>query len=87
LWSQVNDSDIEDDTYMNRITSQVFKDDKFTTNNCLFVVAVVDLIFDVNVPTTTLTGETITKRMNKLNNKKVFKYLLSLINFIFTNYI
>lgn len=73
LWSQVKDSDKDDDTYINRITSQVFKEDKFTTNNCLFVIAIVDLIFDVNVQATTLSGETITKRMEKLNNDKVFK--------------
>ncbi|CAB4483681.1 unnamed protein product [Rhizophagus irregularis] len=70
LWSQVKDSDKDDDTYINRITSQVFKEKKFTTNNCLFVIAVVDLIFDVDVQTTTLSGETITKRMEKLNNDK-----------------
>ncbi|CAB4473771.1 unnamed protein product [Rhizophagus irregularis] len=70
LWSQVKDSDKDDDTYINRITSQVFKEEKFTTNNCLFVIAVVDLIFDVDVQTTTLSGETITKRMEKLNNNK-----------------
>ena len=61
-----------EDTYINRIASQVFKEKKFTSNNCLFVVAVVDLIFDVNVETTTLTGEAITKRMGKLNSEKVF---------------
>ncbi|PKC51515.1 hypothetical protein RhiirA1_405487, partial [Rhizophagus irregularis] len=66
LWSQVKDSDKDDDTYINRITSQVFKEEKFTTNNCLFVIAVVDLIFDVDVQTTTLSGETITKCMKKL---------------------
>ena len=84
MWSQVKDSDKEDDTYINRITSQVFKEDKFTTNNCLFVVAVVNLIFDVNVLITTLTGEAITKRMDKLNSEKVFNnyHLSSLINFI-----
>ncbi|CAB4385782.1 unnamed protein product [Rhizophagus irregularis] len=49
LWSQVKDSDKDDDTYINQITSQVFKEEKFTTNNCLFVIAVVDLIFDLNV--------------------------------------
>jgi hypothetical protein len=69
LWNQV-DSDKDDDTYINRITSQIFKEDNFTSNNCLFVVAVVDLIFDVSVSSTTLSGETITKRMNRL---KVFK--------------
>ena len=73
-----------EDTYINRITSQVFKEEKFTSNNCLFVLAVVDLIFDVNVQTTTLTGETITKRMGKLNSEKVFNnfHLSSVINFI-----
>ncbi|PKK60148.1 hypothetical protein RhiirC2_793755 [Rhizophagus irregularis] len=49
---------------------QVFKEEKFTTNNCLFVIAVVDLIFDVNVQVITLSGETITKRIEKLNNNK-----------------
>jgi hypothetical protein len=73
LWSQVKDSIKENDTYINRITSQVFKADKFTTDNCLFVIAVVDLVFDVNVPTTTLTGEAITNRMKKLFDEKVFK--------------
>ena len=71
LWSQVTESEKDDDTYINHITSQVFKIDKFTANNCLFVLAVVDLIFDVNVPSTTLTGETITDRMKKLLDEKV----------------
>ncbi|CAB4393680.1 unnamed protein product [Rhizophagus irregularis] len=34
------------------------------------IVAVVNLIFDLNVQATTLSGETITKRMEKLNNDK-----------------
>lgn len=60
LWSQVNESKKDNDTYINRITNQVFKVNNLTTNNCLFVLAVVDIIFDVNVLSTTLTGETIT---------------------------
>ena len=44
-------------------------------NNCLFVVAIVDLIFDVNVHSTTLTGEMIVKRMNeKLEEKVLYNY-------------
>jgi len=66
LWSQVKDSNKEDDTYINRITSQVFKKSQFNSNNCLFVVAVVNLIFDTNMQITTLTEETIIKRMNQL---------------------
>lgn len=78
LWNQVKDSNKEDDTYISRITSEVLKPEKFTTNNCLFVLAVVDIIFDATVPTTTLTGEMIIKRMNKLSEEKVFnnKHLL-----------
>jgi hypothetical protein len=71
LWSQVKDSIKEDDTYIDRITSEVFKVEKFTTNNCLFVVAIVDLIFDSNVSSTTLTGEMIVRRMNEKSNEKV----------------
>ena len=70
LWSKVNESEKGDDTYITRITNQVFKVNKLTTDNCLFVLAVVDLIFDINVPSTTLTGETITKRMKKLLDEK-----------------
>ena len=70
LWSKVNESEKDDDTYITRITNQVFKVNKLTTDNCLFVLAVVDLIFDINVPSTTLTGETITKRMKKLLDEK-----------------
>ena len=70
LWSKVNESEKDDDTYITRITNQVFKVNKLTTDNCLFVLAVVDLIFDINVPSTMLTGETITKRMKKLLDEK-----------------
>ena len=71
LWSQVNESKKDNNTYINRITNQVFKVNNLTTNNCLFVLAVVDIIFDVNVLSMTLTGETITNRMNKLLEEKV----------------
>ena len=70
LWSKVNESEKDDDTYITRITNQVFKVNKLTTDNCLFVLAVVDLIFDINVPSTTFTGETITKQMKKLLDEK-----------------
>ena len=66
LWSQVNESKKDDDTYINRITNQVFKVNNLTTNNCLFVLAVVDIILSMM-----LTRETITNRMNKLLEEKV----------------
>ena len=56
LWNQVEGSDDQDDTYISRIMNEVFKVEKRTANNCVFVIAVVDLIFDVNIQTTTLTG-------------------------------
>jgi len=60
LWCQVDeDSDDQYDTYMNRILNEVFKADKRNTSNCAFVIAIVDLMFDTNVQTTTLTGEMI----------------------------
>jgi hypothetical protein len=69
LWCQVDeDNDDQDDTYMNRILNEVFKADKRNTSNCAFVIAIVDLMFDTNVQTTTLTGEMIIDRMNKKLN-------------------
>jgi hypothetical protein len=69
LWNQVDEnSDDQHDTYMNRIMNEVFKGEKCTTNNCAFVVAIVDLIFDTTVQTTTLSEETIVDRMNKKLN-------------------
>ena len=64
LWNPVDDND-RNDTYMKRILDQVFKAEKCTTNNCAFVIAVVELIFDPNVQTTSLSGEMIIDRMNK----------------------
>jgi hypothetical protein len=61
-------SDNENDTFMNRILNEVFKGERCTTNNCAFVVAIVDLIFDTSVQTTTLSGEMIIDRMNKKLN-------------------
>ena len=55
---------------MNRILNEVFKEDKCNTSNCAFVIAIVDLMFDTNVQTTTLTGEMIIDRMNKRLNSQ-----------------
>ena len=52
----------------------LFKVKKLTANNCVFVIAVVDLIFDVNIQTTTLTGGMIVQRMNEKLNEKVFSF-------------
>lgn len=72
LWNRVDEnSDEQDDTYMNRILNEVFKGEKCTANNCAFVVAVVDLMFDVNIQSTTLSSELIIDRMNKLSDEKV----------------
>ena len=68
LWNCVNtDGDDHDpnDTYINRITKEILKDNEFTTNNCLFIVAIVDLMFDTSIQSTTLSGELITQCMAK----------------------
>ncbi len=54
--------------------NEVFKVKKRTANNCVFVIAVVDLIFDVNIQMTTLTGGMIVQRMNEKLNEKVFSF-------------
>ena len=74
LWNQVEGSDDQDDTYISRIMNEVFKVEKRTANNCVFVIVVVDLIFDVNIQTTTLTGGMIVQRMNEKLNEKVFSF-------------
>ena len=51
--------------------NEVFKVEKRTVNNCIFVITVVDLIFDVNVHSIILTGEMIVKRMNEKLEEKV----------------
>lgn len=65
LWNKVDIEGNQDsnDTYINRITKEVLKDGERTANNCLFVVAIVDLMFDSNLQSTTLSGELITRRM------------------------
>ena len=79
LWSMVDeDGDDQHDTYMSRIVNEVFKPERCTTNNCAFTVAIIDLIFDTKVHTTTLTGEMIADRMNKLSDKEVFKLIFLL---------
>src|ERR1044071_5135317 len=86
LWS-LEGSDDQDDTYISRIMNEVFKVEKRTANNCVFVIAVVDLIFDVNIQTTTLTGGMIVQRMNEKLNEKVFSLISNLLNLIFTKII
>jgi hypothetical protein len=64
LWSQVDpDSHDSDDTYVNRIINEVLKIDERTVDNCAFVIAIIDLMFDLNISTTTLPGELIIRRM------------------------
>ena len=71
LWCSINkDGDNPNDTYINRITNEVLKEDERTFDNCLFVIAIVDLMFDLNVQTTTLSSEEITKRMAKKLNEQ-----------------
>lgn len=66
LWNCVNkDCNDPNDTYISRITKEVLKANENTTNNCLFIVAIVDLMFDPNIQTTTLSSELITQRMGE----------------------
>lgn len=37
------------DTYISRITKEVLKSNEHTSNNCLFIIAIVDLMFDPNI--------------------------------------
>ena len=53
---------------MNRIMSEVFKRERYITNNCAFVIAIINLIFDMKVQKTSLSGEIIVDRMNKKLN-------------------
>ncbi|CAG8656997.1 5219_t:CDS:2 [Funneliformis caledonium] len=46
-------------------TDDVLKEDKRSTNNCTFVVTVVDLMFNSNVQTTILSEELIIKRIKE----------------------
>src|SRR3989337_4438284 len=71
LWSSVDkNGENHDNTYINRITKEVLKSNERTTNNCLFIVAIVDLMFDPTVQTTILSGELISKRMNEKNEQQ-----------------
>jgi len=70
LWNPVENSNDLHDTYINRITNEVLKKSERAENNCLFVVAIVDLIFDPEIQTTTLSGELITKRMDQMEKDK-----------------
>ena len=71
LWSCVDkDGDDPHDTYINRITKEVLKANERNTNNCLFIIAIVDLMFDQNIQTTVLSGELIIKRMEDKMNKQ-----------------
>jgi len=65
LWTKVDpDGKNPGDTYMSRIIKEVLKTTERTADNCAFVTAIVDLMFDHNVQTTTLSGEAIVKRMS-----------------------
>ena len=69
LWNGVDESGNDPcDTYISRITKEVLKSNERTSNNCLFIIAIVDLMFDPSVQTTVLSGESIIKRMDKKAN-------------------
>ena len=73
LWSNVKDHDVNNDphdTYINRITREVLKTNERTADNCLFVVSIVDLMFDPQVQSTVISGELITKRMTDKANEQ-----------------
>jgi hypothetical protein len=64
LWNGIDESGNDPcDTYINRITKEVLKSNERTSNNCLFIIAIVDLMFDPNIQTTVLSGESIIKCM------------------------
>src|SRR5436190_22823588 len=68
LWNRVHENSDEcDTTYINRITEEVLKEPDCIAANCAFVVSVVNLMFDPEVQTTTLTGELIRRRMDSLS--------------------
>ncbi|CAG8558735.1 17340_t:CDS:2 [Funneliformis caledonium] len=71
LWSEVdlnyNDSY---DTYINRIIKDVLKINERTANNCVFVIAIIDLMFDSNIKTVTLSGELIFRRITDRAKKQ-----------------
>ncbi|POG72950.1 hypothetical protein GLOIN_2v1840191 [Rhizophagus irregularis DAOM 181602=DAOM 197198] len=64
LWNGVDESGNDPcDTYISCITKEVLKSNERTSNNCLFIIAIVDLMFDPNIQTTVLSGESIIKCM------------------------
>src|SRR5688572_9552368 len=71
LWSSVDkNGENLDDTYINRIIKEVLKSTERTTNDCLFIIAIVDLMFDPTVQTTILSSELITKHMIEKNEQQ-----------------
>jgi hypothetical protein len=65
LWTKVDPNGKNPgDTYMSHIIKEVLKTTECTADNCAFVTAIVDLMFDHNVQTTTLSGKAIVKRMS-----------------------
>lgn len=63
LWNKSDSNNDSQDTYMSRIAKEVLKANEQTANNYAFVIAIVDLIFDTEIQTTTFSGELIVKRM------------------------
>ncbi|PKK56806.1 hypothetical protein RhiirC2_721633, partial [Rhizophagus irregularis] len=51
------------DGWFSRITKEVLKSNERTSNNCLFIITIVDLMFDPNIQTTVLSGKSIIKCM------------------------
>ena len=65
LWTQVDPNGKNPgDTYISHIIKEVLKTTECTTDNCIFVMAIVDLMFDSDVQTMTLSGEAIIKCMS-----------------------
>ncbi|CAI2186520.1 17079_t:CDS:1 [Funneliformis geosporum] len=63
LWNKVKNVDNPSDTYISHIIQEVLKTNERITNNCLFVISIVELMFDPEIQTTVLSGELIIKRM------------------------
>lgn len=67
LWNKVEDGRDDSDTYINRITNEVLRDDDRTEESCAFIVTVVNLMFDSNVRTTTFSSELIKRRLREIS--------------------
>ncbi|CAG8517464.1 7808_t:CDS:2, partial [Funneliformis caledonium] len=64
LWSEVDPNNNDSyDTYINRIIKDVLKINERTADNCAFIIAIIDLMFDSNIKTATLSRELIFRRM------------------------